>query len=39
MSIEFLLTLLVVVLIPGAGVVYTVASSIGGGWRRGLAVL
>ncbi|MCD6032156.1 MAG: Lysine exporter protein [Thermomicrobiales bacterium] len=36
MSIEFLLTSLVVVLIPGAGVVYTVASSIGGGWRRGI---
>src|SRR3712207_7742120 len=36
MSVEFLLTSLVVVLIPGDGVVYTVASSIGGGWRRGL---
>jgi threonine/homoserine/homoserine lactone efflux protein len=36
MSVEFLLTSLVVVLILGAGVVYTVASSIGGGWRRGL---
>ena len=36
MSVEFLLTSLVVVLIPGAGVVYTVASLIGGGWRRGL---
>jgi len=34
-SIEFLLTSLVVVLIPGTGVVYTVSSSIGGG-RRGL---
>ena len=36
MSIEFLLTSLVVVLIPGTGVVYTVSSSIGGGRRRGL---
>jgi threonine/homoserine/homoserine lactone efflux protein len=35
-SMEFLLTSLVVVLIPGAGVVYTVSSSIGGGRRRGL---
>jgi threonine/homoserine/homoserine lactone efflux protein len=36
MSVEFLLTSLVVVLMPGTGVVYTVSSSIGGGWRRGL---
>lgn len=36
MSIEFLLTSLVVVLILGTGVVYTVSSSVGGGWRRGL---
>ena len=36
MSIEFLLTSLVVVLIPGTGVVYTVSGSIGGGRRRGL---
>jgi len=36
MSIEFLLTSLVVAAIPGTGVVYTVSSSIGGGWRRGL---
>ena len=36
MSIEFLLTSLVVVLIPGTGVVYTISSSIGGGRRRGL---
>jgi threonine/homoserine/homoserine lactone efflux protein len=35
MSVEFLLTSLVVVLIPGTGVIYTVSSSIGGGWRRG----
>src|SRR3712207_4580688 len=35
-SMEFLLTSLVVVLIPGTGVVYTVSSSIGGGRRRGL---
>jgi threonine/homoserine/homoserine lactone efflux protein len=34
MSVEFLLTSLVVVLIPGTGVVYT--SAIGGGRRRGL---
>ncbi|QIN81843.1 LysE family translocator [Rubrobacter tropicus] len=36
MSVEFLLTSLVVVLIPGTGVVYTISSSIGGGRRRGL---
>jgi len=36
MSVEFLLMSLVVVLIPGTGVVYTVSSSIGGGRRRGL---
>jgi threonine/homoserine/homoserine lactone efflux protein len=36
MSIEFLLTSLVVAAIPGTGVVYTVSSSIGGGRRRGL---
>ena len=36
MSVEFLLTSLVVVLIPGTGVVYTVSSSLGGGRRRGL---
>ena len=36
MAVEFLLTSLVVVLIPGTGVVYTVSSSIGGGRRRGL---
>ncbi len=36
MSIEFLLTSLVVILIPGTGVVYTVSSSIGGGRRRGI---
>jgi threonine/homoserine/homoserine lactone efflux protein len=35
-SIQFLLTSLVVVLIPGAGVIYTVSTSIGGGWRSGL---
>ena len=35
MSIEFLLTSLVVVIIPGTGVVYTVACAIAGGWRRG----
>lgn len=36
MSVEFLLTSLVVAAIPGTGVVYTIASSISGGWRRGL---
>jgi threonine/homoserine/homoserine lactone efflux protein len=36
LSAEFLLTSLVVVVVPGTGVVYTVSSSIGGGWRRGL---
>lgn len=34
---EFLATSLVVVLIPGTGVVYTVSSAIGGGWPRGFA--
>jgi threonine/homoserine/homoserine lactone efflux protein len=36
MSIEFLLTSLVVAAVPGTGVVYTVSSSISGGRRRGL---
>ncbi len=36
MSVEFLLTSLVVALVPGTGVVYTLSSSIGGGLRRGL---
>jgi threonine/homoserine/homoserine lactone efflux protein len=35
-SIEFLLTSLVVCVVPGTGVVYTVSNSIGGGWRHGL---
>jgi threonine/homoserine/homoserine lactone efflux protein len=35
-SAEFLLVSLVVALVPGAGVVYTVSSSISGGWDRGL---
>jgi threonine/homoserine/homoserine lactone efflux protein len=35
-SVAFLLTSLVVVVMPGTGVVYTVSSAIGGGWRRGL---
>jgi threonine/homoserine/homoserine lactone efflux protein len=35
LSVEFLLTSLVVVVVPGTGVVYTVSSAIGGGWRRG----
>ena len=36
MSAEFLVTSLVVVLIPGTGVVYTVSSAISGGLRRGM---
>lgn len=36
MSVEFLLTSLIVALIPGTGVVYTVSSALIGGWRRGL---
>jgi threonine/homoserine/homoserine lactone efflux protein len=36
MSVEFVLTSLVVAAIPGTGVVYTVACALGGGWRRGL---
>ncbi|CAN5825956.1 LysE family translocator [soil metagenome] len=35
-SVEFLVTSLVVVASPGTGVLYTVSSSIGGGWRPGL---
>jgi threonine/homoserine/homoserine lactone efflux protein len=34
-SMDFLGTSLVVALIPGTGVVYTVSSAIGAGWRRG----
>ncbi|HET6775110.1 MAG TPA: LysE family translocator [Acidimicrobiales bacterium] len=33
---DFLLTSLVVAAVPGTGVLYTVSSSISGGWRRGL---
>ncbi|HZI96734.1 MAG TPA: LysE family translocator [Actinomycetales bacterium] len=36
MSAEFLLTSLVVVAIPGTGVIYTVSKAIGGGRRQGL---
>lgn len=36
MSVEFLLTSLIVAAVPGTGVVYTISSSIGGGWRGGL---
>ena len=36
MTTEFLVTSFLVALIPGTGVIYTVSSSIGGGWRRGL---
>ncbi|HEX4984155.1 MAG TPA: LysE family translocator [Ilumatobacteraceae bacterium] len=35
-SVEFLVTSLVVVVVPGTGVVYTVSSALGGGTRRGL---
>jgi threonine/homoserine/homoserine lactone efflux protein len=34
-SADFLVTSLVVALIPGTGVVYTISSAIGSGWRRG----
>jgi threonine/homoserine/homoserine lactone efflux protein len=33
---EFLVTSAVVAAVPGTGVVYTVSSALGGGWRRGL---
>jgi threonine/homoserine/homoserine lactone efflux protein len=36
MTIEFLLTTLVVAIIPGTGVVYTVSTALGGGLRRGV---
>jgi threonine/homoserine/homoserine lactone efflux protein len=36
-SIDFLLTSLVVVLIPGTGVVYTVSTALFQGWRVGVA--
>jgi threonine/homoserine/homoserine lactone efflux protein len=36
MTAEFLVTSFLVALIPGTGVVYTVSSAIGGGWRPGL---
>jgi len=34
---EFLLTSLIVVLIPGTGVIYTVTTALVGGWRAGIA--
>jgi threonine/homoserine/homoserine lactone efflux protein len=34
-SVEFLLASLVVAIVPGTGVVYTISSALGGGWRRG----
>jgi len=37
MSTDFLLTSLVVVLVPGAGVLYTVSTGLAGGWRDSLA--
>ena len=36
MSFEFILTCLVIILIPGTGMIYTVAMAIAGGWRTGL---
>jgi threonine/homoserine/homoserine lactone efflux protein len=33
---DFLITSIVVAAIPGTGVLYTVSSAIGGGWRRGV---
>ena len=36
-STEFLLTSLVVVLIPGTGVIYTVSTGLFGGWRASIA--
>jgi threonine/homoserine/homoserine lactone efflux protein len=35
-SVDFVVTSLVVALVPGTGVVYTISCSIAGGWRRGL---
>lgn len=36
MSVEFLITALVVVVVPGTGVIYTVSVALSGGRRRGL---
>ena len=36
MSAEFLLTAFIVCVSPGIGVVYTLSSTLGGGWRAGL---
>lgn len=36
MSAEFLLTAFIVCISPGIGVVYTLSSTLGGGWRAGL---
>ncbi|MGD2052179.1 MAG: LysE family translocator, partial [Acidimicrobiia bacterium] len=36
MSIEFLITSLIVVVVPGTGVIYTVSVALGSGRRRGL---
>jgi threonine/homoserine/homoserine lactone efflux protein len=36
MSLEFFVTALVVVVVPGTGVIYTVSVALGGGRRRGL---
>ncbi len=36
-SIDFLLTSLVVVLIPGTGVIYTVSNGLFGGWKASIA--
>ncbi len=37
MTIEFLITAVVVALVPGIGVIYTVSSALVGGWRAGVA--
>lgn len=37
MSVEFLLSALVVVILPGTGVIYTLAVALGRGWRASVA--
>ncbi|MEM6667479.1 MAG: LysE family translocator [Pseudomonadota bacterium] len=39
MSLEFLLTALVVVILPGTGVLYTLAVGLGRGWRASVAAV
>ncbi len=36
-SVEFLITSLVVVLIPGTGVIYTISTGLFGGWKKSIA--